>query len=218
MHIEDISRLTTLLPVIVYFFRKKDNKLLQAIVLFNAFYIAYDFLYYLIRHYNKELGNYFNLFYVPLEYLFIYLFFRNLFKSKGSLKFLNYSVLTFIAFWAASSYFISVSTFNSILNGFESLLIIILTLIYFYEEIKTPKSLFIYSQPQFWGVIGFFLFFAGSFFVFLYKQTHRQEEQFLEQYIYIHSSFFILRNLLFSIALFIKPEKVNIPNERSSFT
>lgn|GEM_PF-3878564 len=218
MHIDDIARLTTLLPVIVYFSFKKKGKLLQAIVFFNTFYLVYDFLYYLIRNFDKEMGDYFNLFYVPLEYLLIYYFFRILYKSKSSLKFLNYTVLFFLTFWAVSSYFIPVSTFNSILNGLESLIVIILTLIYFYEEIKAPQSLFIYSQPQFWGVIGFFLFFAGSFFVFLYKQTYKQEELFREQYSYIHSSFFILRNLLFSIALFIRPEKVKIPNERSSFT
>ena len=217
MHIEDISRLTTLLPVIIYFFHKKRTRLLQAIVIFNTFYIVYDFLYYLIRHFDKELGNYFNLFYIPLEYILIYLFFKKLFKSKVAILLLNYSLLLFLIFWACSSYFISINTFNSTLNGLESLIVILLTLMYFYSEIKTPQSLFIYSQPHFWGVIGFFLFFAGSFFVFLYKQTHRQEELFLEQYIYIHSSFFILRNLLFSIALLIKPEKLNIANGRSSF-
>jgi hypothetical protein len=218
VHIENISRLITLLPVLIYLFRRRNDKLIRAIVFFNTFYIGFDFLYYLIRKTNRELGDYFNLFFVPLEYLFIYLFFSSIFKTKQAKSLLNYSILLFLLFWGITSYFIPISTFNSILNGLESLIVILLTLIYFYEEIKNPQTLFIYSQPQFWGVIGFFLFFAGSFFVFLYKQTHKQEEQFREQYIYIHSSFFILRNILFSIAMFVKPEKVKIPNERSSFT
>jgi hypothetical protein len=218
VHIENISRLITLLPVLIYLFRRRNDKLIRAIVFFNTFYIGFDFLYYLIRKTNRELGDYFNLFFVPLEYLFIYLFFSSIFKTKQAKSLLNYSILLFLLFWGITSYFIPISTFNSILNGLESLIVILLTLIYFYEEIKNPQTLFIYSQPQFWGVIGFFLFFAGSFFVFLYKQTPTQEEQFREQYIYIHSSFFILRNILFSIAMFVKPEKVKIPNERSSFT
>jgi hypothetical protein len=218
VHIENISRLITLLPVLIYLFRRRNDKLIRAIVFFNTFYIGFDFLYYLIRKTNRELGDYFNLFFVPLEYLFIYLFFSSIFKTKQAKSLLNYSILLFLLFWGITSYFIPISTFNSILNGLESLIVILLTLIYFYEEIKNPQTLFIYSQPQFWGVIGFFLFFAGSFFVFLYKQTHKQEEQFREQYIYIHSSLFILRNILFSIAMFVKPEKVKIPNERSSFT
>lgn len=218
MHIDDIARLTTLLPVVIYVFRRKDSKLLRAIAFFNIFYLSYDFTYYLIRNFNKEMGNYFNLFYVPIEYLFIYLFFRTIYSSKSSVYFLNYSLLLFLAFWGVSSYYIPVSTFNSILNGIESLFIIILTLFYFYEEIRKPQSLFIYSQPHFWGVIGFFLFFSGSFFVFLYKQTYKQEELFREQYAFIHSGFFILRNLLFSIAMFVKPEKITASRERSSLT
>lgn len=218
MHIDDIARLTTLVPVVIYLTLKEKNKLLQALAFFNLFYVVYDFSYYLIRHYNKQSGDLFNLFYVPLEYILIYFFFRILYKSKSSLRLLNFSVIIFILIWAITSYYLPINMFNSLLNGIEAIIIIIFTLIYFYEELRKPQSLFIYSQPQFWAIIGFFLFFAGSLFVFLYKQTHKQEELFREQYALIHSGLFITRNLLFSIAMFIKPEKVNIPNESSSFT
>ncbi len=218
MHIDDIARLTTLLPVILYFLLKRKNKVLQVIVFFNSFYLAFDFIYYALRNFNRDFSDYFNLFYVPLEYLIIYYCFKLLYKSKPLLSFLNYTFAIFLFFWIISSYFIPVSAFNSVLNGLESLIVIILTFLYFYEEIKNPQSLFIYSQAHFWAIIGFFLFFSGSFFVFLYKQAHKEEELFLEQYSYIHSSFFILRNLLFTVAQIVTPEKVSVSNKRSSFT
>lgn len=192
--------------------------MLRVLVLFNVCFFIHDFLYFFIRSSDKELGNYFNLLYNPLEYLLIYYFFRTIYQLPSSKKFLNISLFVFWTFWFASSLFVPIYLFNSYGNGVESIFVIILTLIYFFEELKKPQALFIYSQPQFWGVIGFFLFFAGSFFVFLYKQTHKQDQAFFEQYRYIHASFFILRSFLFSIAMFIKSEKITIPNERSSFT
>lgn len=217
MHLEDILRISSLLPVVAYFFSKKRGvKLLQAIFFFNVFYVIFEVIYYSLRLFDKDLSNIFNLFFVPSEYLFIYYVFYNIFQRDNSIKILNISLVLLLLFWAFSSFFISTNTFNSSLNGFESILVIFLSLIYFNEEIKMPQTPFIYSQPNFWAVIGFFIFFAGSFFVFLYKQTYRHQDQFKEQYILIHSSLFILRSFLFSIAIFINPEKNILPNERST--
>jgi hypothetical protein len=219
VHLEDILRISTLMPVVSFFsLKKRNDKVLRAIFFFNIFYIVFEVVFYSIRLYDKNISNYFNLFFVPLEYFAITQIFKFTYKFEFSVGFLRYSFISLVLFWIISTFFTPVNTFNSALNGFESLLVIMLSLLFFYEEIKKPQTLFIYSLPQFWGIIGLFLFFSGSFFVFLYKETHRFQEQFKDQYLFIHSGFFILRSVLFSIAMFVKPEQVNLPKERSSYT
>lgn len=216
--IEDIVRLTLFLPVIFYFIKKPKSKELRVLVLFNLFFFIHDFIYYLLRTYSHDLGVYFNLLYIPTEFIFIFFFFRNIFSSPSLKNVLNYILPGFLFFWGITSFFVPINTFNSILNGTESIVVIILCLLYFYEQIKSPQTLFIYSQPSFWGVIGFFLFFSGSFFVFLYKQGYREVESFIIQYRYIHSIFFILRNILFAVAMFIKPEKTPLSDHQPYLT
>jgi hypothetical protein len=219
VYLENLLRLSTLLPVISYFLLKKQkNKVLRAIFIFNFVYIIFELLYYSIREYNRDASDFINIFFVPFEYFTIYRILRFSLHTDSSIKYLNYSLILLLLFWGISTIFTPFNTFNSSLNGFESLLVIILSMIFFFEEIKKPQTLFIYSQPQFWAVIGLFIFFSGSFFVFLYKETHHYQEQFKEQYLFIHSGSFILRSILFSIAMFVKPEKVNLANERSSIT
>ena len=73
VHLEDILRISSLLPVVAYFFSKKRGvKLLQAIFFFNVFYVIFEVIYYSLRLFDKDLSNIFNLFFVPSEYLFIY--------------------------------------------------------------------------------------------------------------------------------------------------
>lgn len=218
LHIEDIARISLFIPVLFYFILRRKDKIIRFLIYFNLFFFIDDFIYAVVRSYDKTAGYFFNLFYKPIEFLFICYLFYNLLQLSSGKKLINTLLVIFISFWLVSSIYLPINTFNSYIQGLECIFVIALTLTYFYEEIRKPQSLFIYSQPSFWAVIGFFLFFSGSFFVFIYKQTHRHEAEFIEQYINIHASFFILRNLLFTIAVYVKPGKVTLPNERSSFT
>jgi len=51
------------------------------------------------------------------------------------------------------------------------------------------------------------MFFAGTFFVFIYSQTNYSNPAFRRTFELIITTFSIIRNLLFSIAFLIKPEK-----------
>jgi hypothetical protein len=211
--IENLVRLTILIPVILYLYNK--NKELRVIFLFNLFFFFHDLCYSLLAMYSKSISHVFNLFYIPLEFLFIFIFFRGLFQRQSFRFALNLMLAFFLITWLISSFYNPIDSFNSFLNGLESLIVISLTLMYFYEQIKIPQVIFIYSEPTFLSAIAFFLFFAGSFFVFLYKQSHRNEEVFMSQYRYIHVGFFLLRTLFFSLALIVKPIKNPIANMNS---
>ena len=216
--IEYIARFSLLFPVILFFLKKIKSKELRVLFYFNFFFFFHDLLYAILRIFSHDLSLFFNLLYIPLEFIFIFYFFKTVYTSTYLKNILNYILPIFLFLWGLTSFLVPLNTFNSILNGTESIVVIILCLLYFYEQIKNPQTLFIYSQPSFWGVIGFFLFFSGSFFVFLYKQGYKEVETFMIQYRYIHSIFFMVRNILFAVAMIIKPEKTPLSDHQPSLT
>lgn len=78
--------------------------------------------------------------------------------------------------------------------------------------------MFIYTQSSFWAIVGFLVFTAGTFFIFWYNNIIKQSEVFENQYIIIHALIFIIRNLLFSIAFVIKPDKQPLTDSHLSLT
>lgn len=78
--------------------------------------------------------------------------------------------------------------------------------------------MFIYTQSSFWSIVGFLVFSAGTFFIFWYNTIVKQSEVFENQYIVIHALIFIIRNVLFSIAFIIKPEKQSFADTKLSLT
>lgn len=93
------------------------------------------------------------------------------------------------------------------LNSVESILILIFCIFYYFEQIRSPQTHFIYTQQSFWVTGAIFIFTAGTFFVFLFRQSSVQVDGFIDQFAYIHALLYLLRNILFSITMFIPSEK-----------
>jgi hypothetical protein len=211
--VEDILRFTSLAPIFLLLFQKgKKESVKWVYSFFGLFIFTHAILSFLIYLYWGDTARlYFNILFIPVEFIIIsYFFFQAL----------NYEVHKKIVIWLSAAFIIALllksiqdsgQVFDSVLNGIESLLVIFYSLLYFYEQLRYPKSLFIYSQPVFWGVSGFFLFFTTSFFVFIYRQTLWSDKDFIVQYFYIHALAGILRNLLLTTGIIIKPEKTPLP-------
>jgi hypothetical protein len=139
-------------------------------------------------------------------------------------KITRYLPLTFIFFFAFNvvDYFFlrKKDSFNSLASGVEAILIIILCLIYFYEQLRDNSTLLIYTTHNFWIIIGFLIFFAGTFFLYIYTENTLEHDgnAFSFQYGIINSVFNILKNILFAIAMFMKPppkSPLDFPGEES---
>lgn len=83
---------------------------------------------------------------------------------------------------------------------------------YFYEQLKEANTLLIYTTHDFWIVIGFLIYISGTFFLYIYAENTLQDKGFQDQYVIINSVFNLLRNILFSIAMLMKPEPESPPN------
>lgn len=66
----------------------------------------------------------------------------------------------------------------------------------------------IYTTLNFWVIISFLIYISGTFFLNIYAESMLSDKTFLKQYIIINSSFNILKNILLSVAMLMKPEEI----------
>jgi hypothetical protein len=113
----------------------------------------------------------------------------------------------FLSLFALLDYFVidTVHSFDSRTSGFESILIILMCIYYLGLQLKGNKSLFEYSTSNFWVIITFLIYLAGIFFVYIMAGNMTHDKKFVMQYIVINSSFNVLKNILLSVAMLMKP-------------
>jgi hypothetical protein len=104
-------------------------------------------------------------FYTPIEYaLFAWLYFTS-FETKSIRKFILFSVPTF----AATSVFVSlliqpITSNNSLMVMLESLVIVVLAILFFREVIVLQRVPMLQRYPLFWLNTGLLFYFVGSIF------------------------------------------------------
>lgn len=97
-------------------------------------------------------------------------------------------------------------SYGGAFTGGTTLLIIIFALYYFYQQLNNTQNPFIYASPAFWIISSILLYKASTFFLFLYVNTLAQNEK--ENYYVINSLFYILENILFTIAFVVHERKM----------
>jgi hypothetical protein len=95
--------------------------------------------------------------------------------------------------------------FDSIASGVECIFIILLCIYYLIIQLKGINNLFVYSTSNFWIIITFLIYLSGTFFLYIMAENMIMTKGFLAQYIVINSVFNILKNILLSIAMLMKP-------------
>ena len=209
LSVEDILRLSSFLPVLLYlFFVKEDNKAKQVLFFFFLFVSGHSVLYALIDYYLPAIYSVlFNSLYIPVEFIIISAFFYKAVPNSLYKKFIKYISALFLLILSSRLILNFKIDFDSLINGIESVVVIFFSISFYYEQIKTPEKTFIDRDPFFWGISALFLFFSVSFFVFLFRESFWSFNKFYYQYIYIHALSGILRNIICSIAFLIKPYK-----------
>ena len=94
---------------------------------------------------------------------------------------------------------------DSIPIGIETILIFIFAFFYFHEQLNITTDLFIYSTPQFWGVLGIILYLAGSFFIYIFANQLNSNQ--LNKYWVITNIASIFKNLFFALAIYLQATK-----------
>jgi hypothetical protein len=146
----------------------------------------------------------FNLFTI-LEYSFI-CYFLYLILPKGIIKKIIVFVwLGFLLFAFGDYIFFSPEyQFDSITSGIEAIIVLMLCMAYLFSQIRGNNSLLVYSTFNFWAVIAFFIYFSGTFFLYLMTEKMFVNLSFQKMYFVINISFNILKNILLCVAMTMK--------------
>ncbi|MFY7839226.1 MAG: hypothetical protein ACOVP7_03070 [Lacibacter sp.] len=129
------------------------------------------------------------------------------FRSIAATSFLKKGVLIgFITYVITlSAYFIFFADgnyYDKTPSSFQGVLVIVLSILFFYEQIKKPDTLFIYAVPEFWYVTAVFIHAAGTFFIYIFAAFWLQNKANENDYMNIFGTLSILYNLLIAFAIF----------------
>lgn len=145
--------------------------------------------------------------FTAVEFCFFSWFFYLVIHSTKIKKLILPVAILFLLFSLCIYLFTPKSTsFSSVAAGVESILIIAMCIYYFFDQLKQPDNPAIYSSFNFWVIISFLIFLSGTFFLNIYADSMHQDKSFLKQYYLINFSFTLLKNILFSIAMLMKPD------------
>jgi hypothetical protein len=200
-----------LLPLIFFFLFKTNSreKTLRVIL----FYIIYCIINEGLSFYLQDIrsGDFIYLLYAftIVEFTFfcyfIYLILPQNFIKRVIIPF----VWAFFLLFTGVNYLFynTAKEFDSLAVGIESIIIILLCAYYLFYQVKSSNSLLVYSTFNFWVVITFFLYFSGTFFLYLFADKMARNPEFQRLYFIINLSFNIMKNILLCVAMVMKSEK-----------
>ena len=204
-----LSVYTDLLPVLVFlmFLKQVKNERVFWVVIS---YLLFDFvanfsLLYLIPY---DYHNYIYPFFTFFESLFFAYFFYLTIQRPRLKKLIVLITIIFSVCLIGYYYYIYFVSpqylkLDSVPIGIETILIFIFSFFYFFEQMNDTTSLFIYTKPSFWIVLGIVLCLAGSFFIYIFANQITTREL-VDKYWIITNIAVIIRNLFFTIALYIQ--------------
>ncbi len=214
-----LSVYSPLIPIVLFllYFNKSKKTVLWVFFIYSIYAFSNDnLLLYIQNLYSQNRGLKYLIYYnntilqvfTILEYLFFSLFFYLILNSKSFKKIILYISVIFTLF---CFYFIidkGVKQFDSIQTSVEGILLIVYSILYFYEKISSTLDTFIYQNFKFWIVFGILIYIAGNLFLFTYTSDLPSEVR--DQYWIINYVSNISKNLLFALAIYFQAKEFTV--------
>jgi hypothetical protein len=138
-------------------------------------------------------------FFTATEYLIFAYLFSLLLKNKKFQKAILILSILFL-FVVILNYNSGKSqAIDSLPIGIETILILIYSFYFLYEQMNIVDDSFIYNRFQFWIVIGLMVYLGGSFFIYIFANT--VDDKILDSYWFLTYVFYIIKNIFFIIAM-----------------
>lgn len=201
-----IARASVLLPIILLLLRPiKWRKTKGLWVIFV--YLIYCFLNEILNSYFNQILHYTNFFlfniFTIIEHLLLSYYAFCFIKNTLCRRLIVVLSFCFLI-WASIHTVNSPHDFDSISSSVGSILLILYSIYYFFEQLRNPSHLFFYSSTEFWVFVAILLYFSGIFFLFTYTENLISNPSFIIQYTLINCSFYILKNILLGVAMYVK--------------
>ena len=136
-----------------------------------------------------------------LQALLLTLFYRKILANFS--HFITVVGIAYLLYYIINSSLIeSIAKYNNVAMSVQAILMIMLSLLYFYKTYKEETSIFIDRIPEFWIVIGVLIYFSGALFSFLLATDilAQLSNRFYNSWI-LHNTANIIKNILFAIGL-----------------
>jgi hypothetical protein len=204
--IKNISNFSDLLPLVFFLLFKLKSKEKTLRVIF--FYLLYSLVseivlyFYHTRYFAHTMYAFFTILEFSCFCLFYYFAVSTTIVRKGLLPLWSlFFIFALVDFFQINKQ----SSFDSINTGIESIFIILMCIYYLVVQIRGVNDLFVYSTSNFWIVITFLILTSGTFFLYIMAENNYDNKIFQLQYDIINTIFNILKNILFSTAMLMKP-------------
>ena len=195
---------STLLPLVFFLLFKRNSKQesLRVIFLYILYCAINEGMSFYLQNIRSPNFRYLLYTFTIIEYSFFCYFIYHIINTPKIKKTIIFIWVGFLLFSLFDLFYINEGHgFDSFTSGIESIIILLLCVYYLFSQIIGSNNLLIYSTFDFWVVIGFLIYFSGTFFLYLMTDKMMKSLDFRQLYFIINISFNILKNLLLSIAM-----------------
>lgn len=198
----NLSSLSGILPLVFFliFITRNKELVLWVVFLYTFLSFSTDIAFFVatskVAHFRILYS------FTIIEYTFFSIFLYLNLKTV-SLKWFIIIGSLFFYFFAINS--IAKNTnykFDSLSASIESTLVILYSILFFFEQLKSPENSFIYSSKNFWITVAILVYLAATLFLFISSAYISEEER--KTYWPINHGANILKNLLISFAFTLK--------------
>lgn len=187
------------------FKRKSKQKSLRVILFYILYCIFNEASSFYLQNIHSQNVIYLFAIFTLVEYSFFCYFIysvlpKNYLKKGVPVFWIGYLIFAFIDYF----YFSKGQEFDSFAIGVESIIIILLCIGYLFIQLRRSTTLLVNSTFDFWVIIAFLIYFAGTFFLYIMTESMRESISFQIQYTIINISFNILKNILLCVAMTMK--------------
>lgn len=208
--LRNIAILSDLLPLILFLFfaRSKKDIGLRVAFLLSAYGLLVNFFVFTnshLRDHSFLVSRISTIIEFSLYSFFFFKIIRSRVFKTGIIIASASMALLFVYFLFVNSS----NSFDSFPSGLSTLIFFIFSIFFLFEKIKNEPSLFLYTSPSFWVVVAVIIYSAGTFFPFIYAQGNTNKPEFRYEFVLIHSTLYILKNLLICVAMLTREKFTN---------
>lgn len=177
--------------------------------------VLYSFLFFLLTFFFDQISNgivsaaLYNFLFTLFEYTFFALLLVVAYQNKTFVKLVLIGSILFISFHTIHFLYTESGIIDSIPIGVYTVLIFAYIFFYIFVELRrdTASGSLLIAQSTFWIALGILIYLAGTFFFNLLADYLPREQ--LRNYWFITYIFDIIKNILFTIAIFVHIRQIN---------
>lgn len=210
-----VSIFSVLIPILVGLRMWRPLKYGAArklLFLFTAISLIFEGIAYTTSYYKIDNLHFLHI-YTIIEFSMIVYLFSKAEESFFPIKAKHILVIGFAFFALLNGLFIEgFKHFNANVRTIESLILIFLSLLFFYKILQDSTIRKFERRPMFWIGVAVLIYFSGNLLTFLLSEYALSSKKMSYLIWSFHALINIIKNILFAIALWVQPFKPTSPS------